>query len=672
MGLDWFSSLLVDKRVTFQDDYPDATAISRQKKSSVMAMMVGTFTALGGFLYGYDTGIINGLLEMEYVKENFASNGKSFAVPERAIITAVLSLGTFCGALIAPILSDRIGRRLTIIIVTTFVFNAGSILQILTSSVVLLCIGRFVSGLGVGVISAVVPLYQSESSPKWVRGAIISTYQWAITWGLLVASAVAQGTRVYLDARSYRIPVGLQFIWASLLSFGMYLLPESPRYYVKRDMLDDAILALSRLRRLPVDDETLVEELIEIKASHDYEASFGKTTILDCFRSGPSRHKQGFRMMVGLLLHAFQQCSGINFIFYYGVNFLAKVGITEPYLFSFITYAVNVVSTIPGIVLVETIGRRKLLIIGGVGMAIANFIVAIVGITTDGVISNKVLIAFLCVFIAFFASSWGPLVWVIVGECYPLAIRQKAVALTASTNWLVNFILSFITPFLVDTGSHTAALENKIFFIWGGFNAFGALFAFLCVYETKGLMLEEIDEMFKSCSSAAKSTKFKSRLHENYLKTNQAAESHPATESKKDYILENISNAHKKDSLSISPTHDDTETSAVFTAGATSQSDAGKVCISPMNFLNHPNNGPPSVKSSSSDDSFDYDSPEFNFGDYAQMHGTQEDQDYRYPHQDHLMAFVNGLDLHNDGDEEGDELEMESDSPSSVQSSISS
>ncbi|OWB82329.1 hypothetical protein B5S33_g953 [[Candida] boidinii] len=504
------------------DEQVDSTAVRQHKqhRSSVMAFVVGLLTAVGGLLYGYDTGVINGMLEMKYIKEHVASNGTSFTANETSLITAILSLGTFFGALFAPIISDRFGRRFGIMFSSGFIFIIGTILQLVEASFSFLCAGRFISGFGVGIISAVIPLYQAETSPKWIRGSIVSLYQWAITWGLFISSAVTQGTHSLNDPRCYRIPIGIQIAWAVLLAVGVAFLPESPRFYVKKDKLDDAIIALSRFRRLPVDDESLIEELIEIKASHDYESSFGKTSILDCFRSSPSRVAQPRRMFTGMAIQALQQGSGINFIFYFGVNFFVRAGIANSYIISFITYAVNVLFTIPGIFFVEILGRRKLMIFGGIGMTISNFLIAIVGCTTDSHIANKIMIAFVCSFIAFFAATWGPLTWVIVGEIYSLSVRQKAVSLTAASNWLVNFALAFCTPYLVDTGKHTAALGTKIFFVWGSLNLLGVLIAYLFVYETKGLLLEEIDELYRVCKSARKSYSFQADFAQESFRDN--------------------------------------------------------------------------------------------------------------------------------------------------------
>ncbi|CCE78069.1 Piso0_000682 [Millerozyma farinosa CBS 7064] len=473
------------------------------------AFTVGLVAALGGFMYGYDTGLINNILEMDYVQRHVSTNKVDFTVDERSLLTAVLSLGTFFGALFAPVISDQYGRKFSIIISSAFIFNVGNVLQSAASEKTLLCVGRAVSGLAVGILSAIVPLYQAEASPRWVRGSVVYTYQWAITWGLLIASAVCQGTKNLNNSGSYRVPIGIQFLWSLLLWLGMVFLPESPRYYVQKDKIQDALESLSRLRKLPTSDNNLIEELVEIKANYDYELSFGKASYIDCFRSGGGRHKQFLRMLTGIGVQAFQQGSGINFIFYYGVNFFKNTSVKNSYLVSFLTYAVNVIFTIPGLILVDVIGRRKLLISGGIGMTISNFIIAIIGVTLN---NNKVRaainVSFSCLFIAFFASSWGGGVWAVTSDIYGIGIRQKAISMNAATNWLVNFCLALATAYLIDTTGKRSVQGTKIFFIWGSLNAAGVVFVYLLLYETKGLKLEEVDLMYKTCKSARDSTNF--------------------------------------------------------------------------------------------------------------------------------------------------------------------
>lgn len=486
-------------------------------QSNLMTVLVGVFVAVGGFLFGYDTGLINSLTDMNYVKTHLAPNQIAFTAREMSIIVSFLSLGTFVGALSAPLISDSYGRKITIIFSTIIVFCIGNSLQVAANNMKLLIAGRVISGLGIGLISAVVPLYQGEAANKYLRGAIISTYQWAITWGLLVSSAVSQGTHNRNSASSYRIPIGLQYVWAAILAIGMLFLPESPRFYVLKDELDKAAKSLSFLRGVPITDAGLLEELVEIKATYDYEASFGSSTLLDCFRSSRSRPKQTLRMLSGIAIQACQQFSGINFIFYYGVNFFNKTGITNSYMVSFITYAVNVAFNIPGLFLVDYIGRRKVLLIGGVLMTTSNFIIAIVGCSTNSLVANKVMIAFICVFIASFSATWGGVVWVISAELYPLGVRSKCTAICAASNWLVNFICALITPYIVDTGSHTSSMGPKIFFIWGGLNAVGVVVVYFTIYETRGLTLEEIDELYNKSPNSMQSPKWNQRIRERSM-----------------------------------------------------------------------------------------------------------------------------------------------------------
>lgn len=486
-------------------------------QSNAMTIFVGVFVAVGGFLFGYDTGLINSITDMKYVKSNLAPNRVEFTAKEMSILVSFLSLGTFFGALSAPLLSDSYGRKITIMFSTTIIFCIGNSLQVAANNVGLLIAGRVVSGIGIGLISAVVPLYQGEASHKLLRGAIISTYQWAITWGLLVSSAVSQGTHNRNSASSYRIPIGLQYVWAAVLAIGMFFLPESPRFYVLKDQLDKAAESLSFLRGVPITDAGLLEELVEIKATYDYEASFGSSSLLDCFRSSPSRTKQTLRMLSGIAIQACQQFSGINFIFYYGVNFFSRTGVTNSYMVSFITYAVNVAFNIPGLFLVETIGRRKVLLIGGILMTASNFIIAIVGCSTNSVIANKVMIAFICLFIASFSATWGGVVWVISAELYPLGIRSKCTAICAASNWLINFICALITPYIVDTGSHTSSIGTKIFFIWGSLNALGVAVVYFTIYETRGLTLEEIDELYNRSPNSMQSGEWNKRIRQQSI-----------------------------------------------------------------------------------------------------------------------------------------------------------
>ena len=202
---------------------------------------------------------------------------------ESSMIVSLLSAGTFFGSLFSAPLGDAIGRRWGLI-ASCFVFVFGVILQTAATAIPLFTAGRFFAGFGVGLVSALVPLYQSESAPKWIRGAIVGSYQLAITIGLFIAAIVDYATQDRDDTGSYRIPIAVQFAWAIILIGGMLVLPETPRYHIKRGKNEEAAKSLSRLRRLDVNHPALVEELSEIQANHEYELTLGKASYLDCFK----------------------------------------------------------------------------------------------------------------------------------------------------------------------------------------------------------------------------------------------------------------------------------------------------------------------------------------------------------------------------------------------------
>lgn len=500
MGLE--DSKLLQKYINFGE---------KKAGSTWMGIFVGLFAAFGGILFGYDTGTIGGILAMPYVLKTFADEGQDpdnrhFTSAQRSLIVSILSVGTFFGALLAPIFSDRIGRRLTLIIATLFIFNLGVILQTAATDIPMLVGGRCVAGLGVGFISAVIPLYQAETTPKWIRGAVVSCYQFAITIGLLLAACVNQGTHNRNDTGSYRIPIAIQFLWSSILGIGMILLPETPRFWVSRSNEQKAKESLRTLRKLPIDHPDLIEEYEDIQANHLYELQFGKATWFDVFTT---KNKQLKRVFMGTTIQALQQLTGVNFIFYYGPTFFKQSGIENEFLIGLATNIVNVGCTVPGIILVDIIGRRKLLMSGSVVMTVSQLLVAIVGVAKpDSPSANKVLIAFVCTFIAGFAATWGPLCWAVVAETYPLKVRQKSIALCTASNWLWNWGIGYATPYMVDEGPGNANLGSKVFFIWGGFNLIGLVFVYLFVYESKGLTLEQVDEMYEKIDHAWKSPGF--------------------------------------------------------------------------------------------------------------------------------------------------------------------
>ncbi|KAK5061760.1 Plasma membrane low glucose sensor [Exophiala sp. CCFEE 6388] len=476
--------------------------------STVVALMTGLFVAFGGVLFGYDIGIISGIIAMPYFQTHFSTgyreNGQlTITAGQQSLIVSILSVGTFVGALLSSVIADHIGRRKALM-VDSCVFIFGNILQTASTSIPLLLAGRFFAGFGVGLLSATIPLYQAETAPKWIRGSIIGCYQLCITIGMFTAGIVNNATKSRNDTGSYRIPIAVQFLFALIIIFGSILLPETPRQLVRQGKYEQAAKSLSRLRRLDADHPAIVEELAEIRGNHEYELALGPATYLTCFRK-PIRK----RLIAGICLQALQQLTGINFIFYYGTTFFQRSGISDPFLITVVCDVCNIVGTIPGLYLVEKWGRRPLLIMGAIGMAVCEFICGAIGVTLpNSTTANSTVIAFVCIYIVFFELSWGPCAWVVTGEIFPLKSRAKALGMTSSSNWLLNWALAYATPFMVNSGKGNANLGSKVFFIWGSLCVLCAVFVHFFIYETKGLSLEQVDELYEKVPRAWKSAGF--------------------------------------------------------------------------------------------------------------------------------------------------------------------
>ncbi|RDA82568.1 hypothetical protein CP532_1061 [Ophiocordyceps camponoti-leonardi (nom. inval.)] len=496
------------------------------------AYVLCAFASFGGIFFGYDSGYINGVLGskvfvhalmgpgVDKVSENYSS-----------LIVSILSCGTFFGALIAGDVADRIGRKWTVIM-GCCIYMLGVAVQMVTSPTNALppmVAGRLIAGLGVGFESAVVILYMSEICPRKVRGALVSGYQFCITIGILLASCVVYATQNINSTASYRIPIALQFPWALILAGGLLFMPDSPRYFVKKGKIQQAANALARVRAQPESSEYVQAELAEIIANEEYERSLVPNNTwwsswANCFRGSIFSSKSNLRRTVlGTSLQMMQQWTGVNFIFYYSTPFLQSTGaISNSFLISMIFTLVNVLSTPLSFWTVERFGRRTILILGAFGMLVCQFIVAIVGVTVgfdhthldratgqniaDNIPAVNAQIAFIAIFIFFFASTWGPGAWVVTGEIFPLPIRSRGVGLSTASNWLWNTIIAVITPYMV--GEDRGNLKSSVFFVWGGLCTCAFVYAYFLIPETKGLSLEQVDKMMEE-TTPRKSAKWK-------------------------------------------------------------------------------------------------------------------------------------------------------------------
>ncbi|CAF1082609.1 unnamed protein product [Rotaria sp. Silwood1] len=472
-----------------------------QLRRNPMAIFVSVFAAFGGLLYGYDTGTISGIIDMNYFLQTFGhrqlDGTYQLTSRDKSLIVSILSAGTFFGALLGYPAGDFLGRRWGLI-VACLIFSIGVSFQVVATAIPLFAVGRVVAGLGVGLISCIVPIYQSECAPKWIRGTLVSAYQWLITIGFLLAAIANNETKDIHSHACYRIPIGIQLILAAILAIGMFFLPESPRYLVLKGDFGRAHQAQAKLNWSAAVDENLDTDIDEIIANMELTSKYDSSTYADCFKMGPQKNL--FRTLVGIFLQAWQQLTGINFIMYYGTSFFHSSGIQQPFFVTIVINLINVCMTIPGMLLMDKIGRRKILIIGAAGMLVCQYIIAISSIIVDqsNAVFQKTLVAFVCIFIAFFASTWGPAAWVVTGELYPLAIRAKCMSLSTASNWLCNFALGYVTPYMVDADKGN--MGSKVFFLWGSMCIGCLLFAKFCIWETKGLSLEQIDDLV--CNSS--------------------------------------------------------------------------------------------------------------------------------------------------------------------------
>lgn len=347
------------------------------------------------------------------------------------------------------------------------VFIIGNVIQITAmQSWVHMMMGRFVAGLGVGNLSVGVPMFQSESSPKEIRGAIVASYQLMITIGILVSNIINYGVRnIESSSASWRIVIGIGILFSLPLGLGILVVPESPRWLAGRGNWDGARMSMARLRGLKNDPhaEVVEDDLNEMKEILEKERQVGQGTWVECFSPKSTVPKTLYRTLLGICIHFLQQWTGVNYFFYYGATIFESAGIDDPILTQLILGAVNVVTTFYGLYVVEKYGRRWPLFIGALWQAGWLLIFASVGTAlppTENPATGIVMIVSACMFIASFAGTWGPMAWVVIGETFPLRTRDKQASLATAGNWLGN--CKFETTDLTETDKFRITASNTL------------------------------------------------------------------------------------------------------------------------------------------------------------------------------------------------------------------
>ncbi|KAJ5753151.1 hypothetical protein N7520_010068 [Penicillium odoratum] len=477
---------------------------------TVRSFVMGIFVSMGGFLFGYDTGQISGFLAMPNFLMRYgqrSSNGTYvFSNVRSGLIVALLSIGTLIGALTAAPVADRVGRKWSIS-GWCVILMVGVTVQISSPSGkwYQFMVGRLITGLGVGALSLLVPMYQAESGPRHIRGSLISTYQLFITLGIFVANCINFGTEARSDTSSWRIPLGITYFWALVLGVGMLFFPESPRYDYRHNKVEKAITNLSKIYGVPRNHRALAIEFEEIKQKYEEEVRNGVVTWKMLFRA-PT---MSYRVALGVTLQALQQLTGANYFFYYGTVVFKGAGISNSYVTQMILGGVNFGCTFLGLYLIEHYGRRRSLIVGALWMFVCFMVFASVGhFSLDRADPPKThsagvaMVVFACLFILGFASTWGPMVWTIIAELYPSQYRARAMSLATASNWLWNFLLAFFTPFI------TSAIDFRYGYVFAGCLFLGAATVYFGVIEGQGRTLEEIDTMYLMKVKPWNSSKF--------------------------------------------------------------------------------------------------------------------------------------------------------------------
>ncbi|EED13841.1 MFS sugar transporter, putative [Talaromyces stipitatus ATCC 10500] len=491
---------------------------------------VALFSTLGGLLFGYDQGVISGILTMESFGARFPriytdSNFKGWFV-------STLLLAAWFGSLCNGPVGDRLGRKASMLIAVV-IFIVGSTVQCGAMNIPMLFAGRAVAGLAIGQLTQIVPLFISEISVPEVRGSLVVLQQLSITIGILISfwidygSNYIGGTRCapsipytggppskrtfnpYTDIpankkctnqseASWRLPFALQIIPALALGVGMLFFPDSPRWLLMHERDDDAIETLCKLRRRASrDDPEVIKEYLEIKAQIMLENSFardkwpnlsGLRLEVAQYISLVSTWARFKRLAIGCVVMFFQQFMGCNAMIYYAPTIFSQLGLdgnTTSLLATGVYGIINSLSTLPALIFIDKVGRRPLLMCGAIGTCISLVIVAgIIGAYGSALVNQKSAgwagIAFIYIYDVNFSYSFAPIGWVLPSEIFNLSIRSKAISITTSATWMCNFIIGLVTPDMLSSITWGTYLFFAVFCL------IAFAFTYFVIPETRG------------------------------------------------------------------------------------------------------------------------------------------------------------------------------------------
>jgi len=478
-------------------DYHEVEERKEQGVSCFLVLLLA-FASIGGLLFGYDIGVVSGVKTFEGFLDEFDiswhyDNDTGNVVvddggPAWAVEWFVSSLLVGCaiGALVAAPVADTMGRKWAIFF-GSFVFLLGNSFVCASANLYELYPARVLTGLAVGALSFIVPLYASELSPPKARGMLIAIQQLAIVAGIFIAFLV--NIPFEHIAQGWRWSIGIGNAFAIVLLAGSPCLPESPRWLLIHKGWDSALEVLERVRT----PDCALRELREVEAAIQELHQAGTVTwgalLKDMFHftSNPTR-----RVWLACGLQIFQQLTGMNAIMYYAPEIFQSIGTDSTLIPTAITGAVNLVATIASLWLIGRYGRKVLLMLGAAIMFVSLLVLSILLAThaADGVVGGYFSIAVVCTFVVGFAISWGPLCWVYPAEIFPLPIRAKGLALATAANWAGNLAIGLSALQLLKV------IEWGFYLILCFFLVLMFFYVRFLLLETANKSLEEIDAMF--------------------------------------------------------------------------------------------------------------------------------------------------------------------------------
>jgi sugar porter (SP) family MFS transporter len=445
-----------------------------KQKITFILLIAAAIAAVGGILFGFDTGVISGAIL--YIQQDW---GLSSA--QESIATSAVLVGAIIGAILGGVLADRLGRKRSII-AGSIAFIIGTVILLFSNGLGIFVVGRILIGIAIGLASFIVPMYISELAPEHIRGALVSLNQLFVTLGILVSYGV---DNIFSASGDWKAMFAVGLIPAMILLIGITLMPPSPRWLIFKHRTGKAQNVLQKVRG----QTDVNSEVKEIELSVKTE-----TKGLGLFKTGVVKYP----LMIGLGLAIFQQITGVNTIIYYAPTIFQFAGLSSASAAIAATTGVgiaNFIMTAVALVLVDRVGRRPLLLVGILGMVVsliilgAGFVFASgIGGSAVGIITAVSLIAY----ISFFAIGLGPVFWLLISEIFPLQVRGTAMSFATIANWAANFVIT-----LVFLGLVAVLGQAGTFWLFAVIGVVAFVFTLRLVPETKGLTLEQIESHFR-------------------------------------------------------------------------------------------------------------------------------------------------------------------------------